>query len=738
MRSPIRFLVGSLIILCLLFELAFGQTPNQKPKTPEQSDVVQLSTTVIQTDLMVFTKDGRFVSNLKQDQFELSVDGKPQPISFFDIVTAGTSKEETQLAIARGEKPQPKKSENVSRDIGRSIFFFVDDFHLSPDSLNRTRKMLQDYVNNEANSNDKVAIITTSGQLGFLQQLCDNKAVLRAAINRLAYREPRRNDPERPMMTEGQAIDIERNDRDVVNYFVDATLRENPSFKRTDRVPAEIYVRRRATTLVRSTAAVTMQSLESLELFLKDVSQLSGRKLAFYVSDGFLVQNQDANIVGKLRDVTYRAGLAGVVFYTLDARGLMVGLPDASGAMSADMTGQGSRGMSNDILDAQDGLNALAADTGGRAIRNTNAIGTSVTTALAETSQYYVLAWQWNQDDGYKDKVRRLQVKIKDHPEYVIRMPQRMLDAPRAVASNNNTATGTQNMDPNSTAAVEKQLVDILKSQYPKKNLPLSVYTSFSKSAEKSEIANISMQIPAGMIDVKESAGNLNADLSLFCLVFNDHGKEVTRFKERMAIAVPQSSGQTTVLPDLVRNQVAVLTPGLYEIRVVARDNFSGLTGAVQEWIEVPDLAAKRLALSTPFIGEYPGTDANSANASNFKELSLKLDKDFTVNSNLRFMTYIYNVGRVSSAGQAGLQTSTQSASSSQVVGEARILKNNKPVVSSPPYSISASGTNSDHLTYLSELPLKGLTPGSYTLEVTVTEGATNSKATQEINFTIR
>jgi len=67
MRSVIRFSARRLVIFCLIGNLCFGQTPTQQQKPADQGDVVQLSTTVIQTSLMVFAKDGRFVNNLKQD-----------------------------------------------------------------------------------------------------------------------------------------------------------------------------------------------------------------------------------------------------------------------------------------------------------------------------------------------------------------------------------------------------------------------------------------------------------------------------------------------------------------------------------------------------------------------------------------------------------------------------------------------------------------------------------------------
>ena len=74
-------------------------TAQQKP-----DEVVRVNTDLVQTDFMVFDKQGNFVDGLKRDQFVLKVEGKPRPISFFDRLAAGSRSEEAQLAAARARK----------------------------------------------------------------------------------------------------------------------------------------------------------------------------------------------------------------------------------------------------------------------------------------------------------------------------------------------------------------------------------------------------------------------------------------------------------------------------------------------------------------------------------------------------------------------------------------------------------------------------------------------------------
>ena len=63
---------------------------------------------------------------------------------------------------------------------------------MAGDSLTRARALLTRFVDNKMGAGDRVAIISTSGEIGFLQQLTDNKAVLREAISRIRAK----SDPE--------------------------------------------------------------------------------------------------------------------------------------------------------------------------------------------------------------------------------------------------------------------------------------------------------------------------------------------------------------------------------------------------------------------------------------------------------------------------------------------------------------------------------------------------------------
>jgi VWFA-related protein len=171
---------------CFLFTIASSQTiqgPSQAqssqsaPKT--QDDVIRVSTELVQTDVTVLDKQGRFVDGLDREKFELKINGKEQPIVFFERVIAGSSKEVELLTSTRSgpngsrdkESPTTGETTSTGTDRGRTVFLFIDDHHLSANSMVRTRDLLLNYVDNLMGPKDQTVIATASGQLGFLQQL---------------------------------------------------------------------------------------------------------------------------------------------------------------------------------------------------------------------------------------------------------------------------------------------------------------------------------------------------------------------------------------------------------------------------------------------------------------------------------------------------------------------------------------------------------------------------------------
>src|SRR5438477_3856538 len=89
---------------CLLLIHAIGQQPQPSKSKPqdaprdEEQDVVRITTNLVQVDAVV-TKDGKQVTDLKPEDFELFEDGRPQTITNFSYISNVVS-EPSHLTVA--------------------------------------------------------------------------------------------------------------------------------------------------------------------------------------------------------------------------------------------------------------------------------------------------------------------------------------------------------------------------------------------------------------------------------------------------------------------------------------------------------------------------------------------------------------------------------------------------------------------------------------------------------------
>ncbi len=719
-RTSLIKIASPRILVCLLI-LGLniqGQTV-QRPQ--DQSEVVRVFTDLVQTDVTVFDKQGRFADGLRREDFELRIDGKVKPIEFFERISVGTANEETQLSAARGTLSAGKTSPPgaVPLDRGRTVFFYLDDLHLAPASLAATRKVVTDFIERQMNQNDEVSIASASGQIGFLQQLTDQKAVLRAALQRVKYRPYTVRDFDRPAMTEYQALQIENRNVDVFEYFVEQVLRDNPML---GRQTAENMVRSRATTILQQASVVTRNSLIGLNELVKSSSKLPGRKIVFFFSDGFLLDQRNSDSIGDIRKITSDAARNGVVIYSLDARGLVATLSDLSVQSAFDPSGRLDQANQGELLATQDAMNALARDTGGRPVFNTNALGVGLSRALQETSVYYLLAWKPNRE-APEGKFRRIEVKLLEKPELTVRVRRGFYDRDPNPVENKakNTKSGTK--------TPEVVLREVLGAAYPDRGIPIGLNLNFVHSPQdKSMLLSTSFRIPAESLSFSLEDGKQKATVQLLGLIFNDQGQSGARFSERLTITAASESlvkgsdaGLSYVFPVFV-------APGLYQLRVAARDEKSGRTGSAQGWVEIPDLSLGKLTLSSVVIGRHsPSVPTNAqGNGQTSGQVDLNIDRQYQRNSILRFVFFVYNAARATSDSKPDVATQIQ------------ILRDNQPVITTALKKIGTDGMDLGRLPYAADLSLADLPAGQYVLQVTAVDRVSKTSASQQNRFSIQ
>jgi VWFA-related protein len=551
----------------LLIGLVSAQQLHAQVKTPPGDDVIRVKTELVQTDVTVVDKRGRFVSGLRGEDFELRVDAKPQSVSFFEEVTAGSADEEKQLAAARkGDKAALAKiTPDPAIDHGRVVFFFVDDVHLTSEGLTRARTVITHFVENKMTAKDRVAVISTSGQIGFLQQLTDNKAVLREAISRLNSKfNPETTASQVPISEVDATLVSNHGDRGLFAYLVEATMKEF----QTNALNAYTIVTNRVRQINAQSKIAEINSLSRLENFVRSTAPLPGRKLLFFISDGFVVDTKRSNGSDVMRRVINEAARVGVVIYSLGTRPNILGPGiDVSTNAYPDFSPRtAGRSLAESKL-PQEPLETLAEETGGRSYLNASALDDGVGEALNESSAYYLLAWRPDSETQRSGK-SRLKVVVKDHPDLRVRMRQHFFDF------RENTKSEATARTPRTPA---DELTMALRSLYPRRELPISVAASFTNTAEKGTLLNASMQIDGASLSFGERE---QAIVDVLGFAIDDRGRFAS-FKQKLDI--PRAVGRF-----IKWNQALSLPPGLYQVRVAVRDRQTGRTGSAMTWLEIP------------------------------------------------------------------------------------------------------------------------------------------------------
>src|SRR5205814_10244101 len=105
---------------------------------------------------------------------------RPSPAATPDPAQAGVVVEAP--SVAPDPEPEPVGP-------GRHVVIVVDDLHIGLQSMIEAKKALRRFVDEVAEPDDQIAVLTTTGA-GAIQQLTRDRATVNQAIERLVTREP--------------------------------------------------------------------------------------------------------------------------------------------------------------------------------------------------------------------------------------------------------------------------------------------------------------------------------------------------------------------------------------------------------------------------------------------------------------------------------------------------------------------------------------------------------------------
>jgi hypothetical protein len=315
-------------------------------------------------------------------------------------------------------------------------------------------------------------------------------------------------------------------------------------------------------------------------------------------SDGFTMLDQGGGAdTQDLAAVTGRAARSGVVIYSFDSKGLDVPAEyKASTPLSvAALTGQDfTTYLSQSNLDQQSTLRTLAYDTGGEAYLNRNDYNKALQTMLDSNRIYYSLAYHAS---GKKDKkkFRSLTVRVRNHPEYVVR------------AQKGYFASEEKKSDVAETP--RQKLFRAMLSPLPVTAIPTTSSADFAERDGDDTQVTLQVHLDGNTLQYKKQGGFLVFSGEVVTTVFDKSGKLIDTIAQSVKAPLTEEQVERAKRDGFRYSRRLALKPGFYQLRIGVRDLASDLTGTSVSWVEVPDLRNGKLALSGLFLGKEAGTE---------------------------------------------------------------------------------------------------------------------------------
>ncbi len=418
-----------------------------------------------------------------------------------------------------------------------------------------------------------------------------------------------------------------------------------------------------------------------------------------------------------MESVANEAARVGAVVYSLDTRSNLFGSSvDASRNEYPDF---GPRTAGRSLAESktpQEPLETLADETGGRSYLNSNRLDDAVAEALRESSAYYLLAWRPD-TENQKAGGSRLEVVIRDHPELHVRMRRHVFELKSNQAAPSAKAGGGAAVK----ATPDDELRAALGALYPHRDFPVHLSAGYLNTLDKAPLLSLTMQLDTETLSFEGPEGKQEAAVDVLGVALDDRGS-FSSFQQKLKI--PRAAVLTENQRFVIWNQSLPLPPGLYQVRVAVRDSKSGRTGGAIEWIEVPQVEPDLFSMSSLFLTEKLIESGPAIPASAAGERSrAAVDHRFARTSVLRFQTYVYNASR-----QAG---------SADVWISAEVFRGAQQVLATAPNKISFDAADTWRMPLSSEIALKELARGSYTLVVTATDKVRGTAASQRIAFIV-
>jgi VWFA-related protein len=637
-------------------------------------------------------KTGAVVKGLKASDFTILEDKKPQRISSFDyqnVDEAAVLNEKTtsgKATVADLLERNFAASPDQLKD-HRLIVLFFDLSSMQDEDIDRAVDAATNYVNKQMAPADLVAMVSMSTGLSMDQDFTSDKAALLKVLAKY-------NGSDETGFANGTTGSTDGTSDDTSAFAADDT--EYNSLN-TDR------------------------ELLAIRSISKSLERVDQRKSMLYFSGGLTkngIENQ-----ASLRAATNEAAKANLAIYSVDTRGLQA-LPPVGDASKGSLRGNSaySGAAATAQLTAnygsQETLSTLAADTGGKFFSDSNDFGPAFEQVQHDTEAYYILGFHSTnaaRDGSYRHltvKVNRNDVKLEFRPGYY------------APADFKHQKTEDR----------EFALTEQMRSNVPATDVAVYLQALYFKQGDNNSFIPMSLIVPGSQIPFVSGGNQDKASLDILGQVKNAQGIAVGNVRETVKLALDAS--QQVQRKNIQYSTGFTLAPGRYHVKFIVRENQTGNMGSFETDLQVPDLKKVALKLSSVVM-------ASQRVASAAKDSGNPLVRDglewipnvahvFRQDQHLYLLYEVYDPAKAKGVPQPAASPGLERREGGpvKVLTSIEFLSGGSKVYETP--LVTADTLNDPTrgaVAFQFDVPLAGLTPGTYICQVNVIDDAGGSFA---------
>jgi VWFA-related protein len=561
----IRFVVLVLALFAAAGVSTHGQAQPQPPQQPQITFRAEIN--YVEVDARVLDRDGKFVSGLKPEDFQVFEDGKPQKIAAFSMVNIPLERAERPLFAAKPIERDVRT--NLEGADGRIYVIVLDDLHTAPLRSQRIKAAAKLFIERYVGANDLAAVVHTSGRADAGQEFTTSQTRLLRAVDKFMGR---------------KLTSSTRNMIEDVQRRAGTPLSGEPATDMDDKERG--YQARN-----------TLESIRNLSNYLGNIRGrrkavvMFGEGIDYNINELFNDQITEAQtVIDATRDMLAAATRANVAIYAVDPRGLGAefdSLAEIQSFPDDTSLGLGMSSIFNEVRLSQDSLRVMGEETGGFAVVNKNDFRDAFQRIVDDNSSYYVMGY-YSSNDKRDGRFRKLEVKVPGKPGYVVRARKGYV-APRGKAPQPAVAAKDGS---------SPELRDALESPLPLTGLPMAITAAVFKGPAPKGAVVISTFINGSTLPLAEAGGMMKNDLEVLAIATDDKGK---------TFATGRNTVNLNMKPDTAKRMAATgfrvitsldLAPGRYNLRVAAREANSKKSGSVNFDLEVPDFLKEPLTMS--------------------------------------------------------------------------------------------------------------------------------------------